>query len=713
MRSSRAVAASAPLLFFAGSALAVIAGVTACASEPPPAPVIAQPRPVPPPAPPAPPMSTITLAQTGIEPSWMDPGVDPCKDYFAYACGGFVKNQQIPADRASWGTTEQIEKTNLELLRSVLEEAASLPGDDAGRKKLGDYYAACTDEDAVEKAGVTPLAPLLASIAKVKDVRSLTAAVLDLHADAIYPIFRTEAVQDLKDATHVVAMLDQDGLGLPDRDYYLSSDREMVDTVDFYRQHVERMLLLGGASPKEAKIGAADVVRIETELARIQQDKVVRRDPYKIYNPVNRRDLAAMAPSFPWDAYFVALGIPGAHELIVNDKAYYTGLEQLLQAEKPLAWQAYLRFQVLSASSSMLTKGFVEEQFRLRQKLLGAKELEPRWKRCVKSVDGEMGELLGQAYVAARFAGDSKVRAGEVVGWIEDAMRADLRLVPWMDEPTRGAALAKMGDLNRKIGYPATWRHYDFRVTRDGYAADVKAAERFEEHRQLAKIGRPVDKAEWDMTPPTVNAYYNPSLNEIVVPAGELQPPMFSRDFYAPVNIGDIGANTVGHEITHAFDDEGSQFDGKGNLHDWWSAASKEKFKTATTCVVEQYSKYEAVPGVKLNGALGAGENIADIGGVKLGLYALAAWQKAHPEAERHVSDAGGFTDEKLYFLAYAQGWCSKERPELLATMARSNPHSPARFRVNGPMIDTPAFAATYQCAAGTPMNDGKACVVW
>ena len=703
--------AASSLLLVSFSAACALAGVAACGSEPPPAPVVASPKP-PPPPPVAvkPSVPTITLADTGIEPSWMDPSVDPCKDYFGYACGGFVKNEEIPADRAEWGATEVLQRKTEELLRSILEAAKKEPGDDPGRKKLGDYYGACMNEEAVEKAGTAPLAPLFASIAKVKDVRSLAAAVLDLHASSIWPLFDISPRQDLKDSTEVVAMLDQDGIGLPDRDYYLSSDKDMVDTVAFYRDHVEKLLLLDGAQPKQAKTGADDAIRIETALAKVQQDKVVRRDPYKIYNRVSRRELTAMAPSFPWDAYFVAMGIPAAHEVIVNDTAYFTGLDRLLQSEKPEAWRNYLRARVLRRSASMLSKAFVDEGFRLRQRLTGMKENEPRWKRCVHDVDGELGELLGQAYVAAKFAGDSKVRATEVVGWLEDAMRADLRLVPWMDEPTRGAAMAKMDALGRKVGYPDRWRRYDFKVSRDSYAADVQAADRFEQRRQLAKIGRPVDKAEWNMTPPTQNAYYDDSLNELVLPAGQLQPPFFAREFYAPVNIGDIGANTIGHEITHGFDDEGSQFDLHGNLHDWWSAASKEKFKARAACVVDQYSRYEAVPGVKLNGELGAGENIADIGGVKLGLHALAAWQQAHPDAERHVD---GFTDEKLYFLAYAQGWCAQERPELLATKARSDPHSPARFRVNGPMIDTPAFAATYQCAAGTPMNDGKACVVW
>ena len=461
-----------PLLPAAATSIAVLVSA-ACGSAPPPPPVVVKPVAPPPPVAAAPPVPTMTLAETGIEPAWMDPTVDPCTDYFGYACGGFVKNEQIPADRATWGATEALQKRTQELLRAILEEAGKTPGDDPGRRKLGDYYAACMNEEAVEKAGTTPLAPLLASIAKVKDLRSFTAALLDLHASSIYPLFMIYPQQDLKDATEVVATLDQHGIGLPDRDYYLSADKDMQGTVAFYRDHVERMLLLAGAKPKEAKAGAADVVRIETALARIQQDKVVRRDPYKVYNRVSRRELGTLTPSFPWDAYFVALGIPAAHEVIVTDKAYFSGLERLLADEKPVAWQSYLRVRLLAASVPMLGKAFVDEDFKLRQKLTGAEEVEPRWKRCVRAVDGELGELLGQAYVTAKFGGDSKARASELTGWITDAMRADLRLVPWMDEPTRerGARQA-VGDLHRKVGYPdKSGAAYPFKVTRDSYAS--------------------------------------------------------------------------------------------------------------------------------------------------------------------------------------------------------------------------------------------------
>jgi predicted metalloendopeptidase len=459
------------------------------------------------------------------------------------------------------------------------------------------------------------------------------------------------------------------------------------------------------------KVAVDDVMRIEAKLAKIQQDKVTRRDPYKVYHRVDRVGLPGIAKGFPWDAYFAALDVPGVQAITVNDPAYFTGVDALMHEEKPAAWRHYLTWQVLRAQARVLPRRFVEEAFSLRQKLVGQKELEPRWKRCVRGVDGALGELLAQPYVAAKFAGDSKPRAAELVQSIHDAMRAELGALPWMDETTRGAALAKLGELHHeKVGYPDAWRKYEFEVSRTTYAANAMAAARFELRRQLHKVGKPVDRTEWDMTPPTVNAYYNPSMNEIVLPAGELQPPFFSRDFYAPVNIGDEGANTVGHEITHGFDDEGSQFDGKGNLRDWWTKETKEKFEAATKCVQDQYGQYEAVPGVKLNGALTLGENIADIGGVKLGFAALRAWQSAHPDEHRAVE---GQTDERIFFLAYAQGWCSKETPQFLEMLARTNPHSPARWRVNGPMADVPAFGEAYQCRPGTPMNPGKVCSVW
>jgi predicted metalloendopeptidase len=653
----------------------------------------------------------LTLAQSGIDVAWMDTSADPCQDFFAYACGGFVKNTVIPGDRATIGATEIVQRQNEDFLRDVLEKAAASPGSDALLKKIGDYYAACTDEGGIEKAGMAPFKPLLATIARVSDAKTLAAAVIELHAAGVFPLFDISPQQDFKDATRTIAGLDQDGIGLPDRDYYLKDDGNMKEVRDFYVGHVGRMLGLAGVKPAEAKAAVDDVIRIETRIAKLQQDKVVRRDPYKIYHRVDRAGLPAVAKTFPWDRYFAGLGFPGIEAISVNDTAYFTGIDALTHDEKPEAWRHYLVWQLLHADGRLLSKAFVDESFAMKQKLTGQKELEPRWKRCVRGVDGALGELLAQPYVAAKFGGDSKPRAKDLAQRIHDAMRTELEGAPWMDEATRKEAVAKLGELrHEKVGYPDKWRSYDFEVSRAAYAANALAAIKWEQARQLRRIGKPIDRGEWQMTPPTVNAYYDPSYNEIVLPAGELQPPFFSRDFYTAVNIGDEGANTIGHEITHGFDDEGSKFDGQGNLRDWWTKETKAKFDEATKCVQAQYSGYEAVPGVKLNGELTSGENIADIGGVKLGYAALKAWEHAHPEERRAVE---GYSDEKLFFLAYAQGWCSKETPQILEMYARTNPHVPPRWRVNGPMADVPAFGEAYQCKAGTPMNPGKICAVW
>jgi putative endopeptidase len=681
----------------------------ACGSAPPPPVVVTEPTAAKPlPSPPAAPI--LPLAQTGIETTWMDINVDPCQDYFAYACGGFAKSMEIPPDRSSWGTTSAIEKVNEDFLKDTLEKAAASPGDDPLKKKIGDYYAACIDEDAIEKAGAAPIRPLLEPIAKVKDFATLADAVGRLHADSVFVLWDVGSQQDFQDATRVIAGLDQNGIGLPDRDYYLKDDGNLKEVREFYAGHVGRMFALAQMKPGEAKDAALDVLRIEGKLAKLQQDNVTRRDPYKIYHRVDRAGLPKTAPTFPWDAYWKAVGLPEVQEISVNDPAYFAGVDALMHQEKPAAWRHYLTWHVLRAKAPLLTKAFLAERFGLRQKLTGQKEIEPRWKRCVRGVDDALGELLGQPYVTTKFAGDSKPRAKQLVTAIHDAMKTDLKLLPWMDETTRAAAVQKLEKMNDKVGYPDSWRVYDFPVSRASYAANTMAADRFEHRRRLAKVGKPVDRKEWGMTPPTVNAYYNPSMNEIVLPAGELQPPFFSKDFYAPVNIGDEGANTIGHEITHGFDDEGCLFDGDGNLRDWWSKETKAKFAAVTKCVVDQYGKYEAIPGVKLNGELTAGENIADIGGVKLGYAALVAWKKAHPDEHR---DVPGFSDEKVFFLAYAQGWCSKETPQYLEMLARTNPHSPPRWRVNGPMADVPAFAEAYACKKGTPMNGGEVCSVW
>ena len=681
----RTLHACIPLLFV-GSALAVAAESSAPATAP------------------------VTLASVGLNPSWMDKSVDPCTDFYAYSCGGFDKNEPIPADRASWGATEQLEKSNEDLLHEILEQDAK-DAHDPVAKKIGDWYSACMNEDAIEKRGATPLAPLLAEVAKVKDAATLDAAVAVLHQHQIWVLFDIGAVQDFKDATQEIAMLDQDGLGLPDRDYYVLDDGNRKEVRDLYRAHVERVMKLIGEPDAEAKQAVEDVMRIETKIAKLSQTNVARRDPNAIYHRVERAGLAAAAKTFPWDAYFAGLGFPDLKTISVNSTDYFKGIDDLTHAETPEAWRHYLAFHVADDEAMRLSKAFVDEAFAMRKALTGEQELPPRWKRCVRSTDGALGELLGQAYVAQKFNGDSKTEAERELTLVKGAMHDELAKLAWMDPATRDAAQAKLAKITDKVGYPARWKSYDYAVSRDDYATNAMASDAFELQRNLKKIGKPIDHELWDMTPPTVNAYYDPSMNQINFPAGILQPPFFSKDFAEAVNFGaTVGA--MGHELTHGFDDEGSQFDGDGNLRDWWTPATEKKFKAQTGCVSKQYSRYSPLPGVHLNGDLTLGENIADIGGLKLALSALHA---SHAAAKSAPVSANGFTEDQIFFLAYGQSWCEKQRPELVQTLVKTDPHSPARFRVNGPVSDVPAFGQAFKCKKNAPLMPPPAqvCDVW
>jgi putative endopeptidase len=657
----------------------------------------------------------MSLAESGIVPAWIDTAADPCTDFYAFACGGFLKTAVIPPDRPSWGAIELVVKDSEDVLHQVLDAAAKAPSGDRTLDTIGAYYAACMDEAAIERAGIAPIQPLLDAIARVTDARSAAAAVIALHAAGVFPLFAIGPQQDFSDATQVIASIDQAGLGLPDRKYYLENKGNMARTRDLYVAHLGRLFGLLGrdtATAKAAKAAAADAMRIETQLARLQQDEVVRRDPHAVYHRVERAGLEGkIAPSFPWGDYLAALGIPGVTAITVNDPAYYTAIARLLQTEKPAALRSYLTEVVLRRSADNLGKAWVDEAFTMRKALTGVKELPPRWRRCLRDVDRDLGELLGQSYVKARFSGDGKARAVELTRSVLAAMRVELDQLAWMDDATRTAAKQKLDKMAYLVGFPDRWKVYDFEVKRTDFAGNVRAAGRWELARQLAKIGKPVDRFDWGMTPPTVNAYYEPTLNEIALPAGQLQPPFFGATFHPAVNFGSTGGGTIGHEMTHGFDDEGSQFDANGNLREWWSKPTREKFTEATRCVVDQYARYEAVPGVKLNGKLTAGENIADIGGVKLAYQAYQIWKAAQKPPPPAKVDR--YTDDQLYFLAYAQSWCDKQTPEVLETRAHSNPHSPPMWRVNGVIVDQPEFGRAFQCAAGTPMNPGKQCSVW
>jgi putative endopeptidase len=678
--------------------------VVACSSPSKPTPVAGSPAPPPLPEQPhmqkAPPQ--MSLAQTGIVPDWIDKGADPCNDFFAYACGGFTKTAQIPPDRSSWGAIQLVTKDNEEFLKQVLEDEAKTDS------KLGTYYAACMDEAGIEKEGILPIRPLLDEIDKVKDPATAARAVEILHSEGITPFFDLSPQQDFADATKVIAGIDQAGLGLPDKKYYVESKGTMPKTRTVYQAHIERMFTLLGA--KQAKASAANAFRIETALAKLQQDEVVRRDPHAIYHRVDLEGLTKkIAPSFPWADYLKTLGIGDVTAISVNDPKYYAAVAGLLKTEKPAALRDYLTWTLLRESANDLGKAWVDESFTMQKELSGVKELPPRWRRCVRRVDADLGELLGQSYVKARFAGDSKSRAVDLTKAVLAAMRVELDHLPWMDDATRVAAKQKLDKMAYLVGYPDQWRKYEFEISRTDYAKNVRTATKWELARQLHKIGKPVDRFDWQMTPPTVNAYYDPTLNEIALPAGQLQAPFFGATFHPAVNFGSTGGGTIGHEMTHGFDDEGSQFDASGNLRDWWSASTKKQFADATKCVVDQYSQYDAVPGVKLDGKLTAGENIADNGGVKLAYEAYKTW-RASNAVPRTVD---GFSDDQLYYLAYAQSWCEKVTPELLETMAHSNPHSPPMWRVNGVIVNQPGFGAAFSCKAGTPMNPGKTCGVW
>lgn len=684
----------------------------------------ASPTPVPPPppqiTPDAPAAEVVTFARlsdTGIVAEWIDPAADPCKDFYQYACGGFLATAQIPADRSEWGTISMVTQQSEEFLRDVLEKAKTAASPDPVTAKLGAYYAACMNEPAIEAAGIAPLRPLLATIATVKDGASAAKAVTALHAAGIFPFFALGPQQDFADATKVIASLDQHGLGLPDRKYYLENTGSLAKTRTAYQAHLRRMFTLLAASDKTLKVpaaatAAADVMRIETAIAKVQQDEVTRRDPHKVYHRVDRDGLVAkVAPKFPWVAYFTAMGIPSVTAISVNEPSYFSAIDSMIAKESPAALRTYLTWMVLHASAEDLGKAWVDEAFTLEKELAGVEAVPPRWRRCVNRTDEDLGELLAQSYVAARFAGDAKQRAVELTKAVLGAMRTELDALAWMDAPTRAAAKVKLDKMAYLVGFPDAWRAYGFEVTPTDFASNVRAATHWELARLLAKIGKPVDRNDWQMTPPTVNAYFDSSLNEIALPAGQLQAPFFGAGFHPAVNFGSTGGGTIGHEMTHGFDDEGSQFDGDGNLRDWWSPSTKENFAAATKCVVDQYAQYEAVPNVKLDGQLTAGENIADNGGVKLAYQAYQAWKATqHPAPQAKV---GELTDDQLYFLAYGQSWCEKVTPQALETMAHSNPHSPPRWRVNGVIVNQPGFGSAFRCKVGSEMNPGKQCSVW
>jgi putative endopeptidase len=691
-------------------------GVVGCGSASPPVepPRAVAPLPEPPvvasAAPSLPAVST-TLDAVGLDGSALDRKADPCQDFYQFACGGWLAKTEIPADKSRWSRSfSEIFDRNEAELRKILEDAsaAAAKTDDPLTKKIGSYYGACMDEAAVEKAGTQPIKGLLAAAKKASDPRSIAAAIVALHKSHVWAVFDIDATPDMKDATRMISELDQNGLGLPDRDYYLKDDAKSKEIREKYAAHVERMMKLAGFAPKAAQQASVDVMKVETELAKVSKTRVERRDPNGRHNKIDREGLAKTAPDFPWDDYFKGLGYPDIRDVNVTSIPFFEGMNRLLKQMKPAEWQSYLAWQVVHSTAPLLTKAMVDENFAMQQVLNGQKELAARWKRCVSSTDGALGELVAQPFIKAKFAGDSKSAAEAMVLEISRQFGSELERLDWMDSTTRERARGKLNAMQYLIGYPDKWKTYDFNVDPKTYGSNALASRGFELKRDLGKVGKPVDRSEWLITPPTVNAFYDPQKNHMVFPAGILQPPFYSAKAAAAVNAGGIGM-VVGHELTHGFDDQGAKFAGDGNLVDWWGPDAAEKFKSRTRCVDDQYGGYETLPGIKLNGKLTLGENVADGGGVMLAFRAYRAMRKDAKE----VTLADGFDEDQQFFLAVGQTWCSKQTPEVARMLAQVDTHSPPKFRVNGSLSDLPEFSKAFSCAEGTPMHPAKACRVW
>jgi endothelin-converting enzyme/putative endopeptidase len=697
------------------AALCALACTLACQAGPKPTPApaaeaaAAAPVLVPKPPVPAPAPEQLTGALP-VDEAALDKAADPCDDFYQYACGGWMQSTPIPAERSLWTRSfSEINERNEALVKQILEDAAAgkADSDNPFGQKIGDFYATCMDEEKAETASLATLKDELKKVDALKDLEGAARLLATFHARGVRALFEFGADQDFKDARQVIGIADQGGMGLPDRDFYLKDDRQQIR--DAYQALVEHQLVNLGDKPAAAKKAAQTVVALETALAKVALGRVERRDPYKIYHRIDRTGLAAAAPHFAWSAYFDEAGAPELQAINVTVPDFFTGLDALFASKKQLAdLKTYLRWHLLSAATPTLGKKFVDESFAFESKLTGQKALLPRWKRCVNQTVSGLSEAVGRSYVSRAFGKQSKPMALDTVQRVEAVFEADLAGLTWMDDATKQQAREKLHKMANKIGFPDSWRDYStLEVGRDSLLKNRLAAAAFESKRQLAKVGKPVDRGEHGMPPTLVNAEYNASMNDMTFPAAILQPPFFSADAAATANYGGIGM-VVGHELTHGFDDEGRQYDGDGNLRDWWTQSAGDAYKQKAACVASQYSQYEVVPGVKLNGELTLGENIADNGGVKLAYQAYKALRAGKPGPLQ-----GALNEDQQFFLAYAQSWCASVRPEAAKLRAQTDPHSAPRFRVNGTLSNSTDFAAAFQCKAGSKMAPESRCQVW
>ncbi|MGA3027643.1 MAG: M13 family metallopeptidase [Bryobacteraceae bacterium] len=646
-----------------------------------------------------------------LDVSAMDKTVNPCEDFFQYSCGNWIHKNPIPADQASWDVYSKLATENLQYLWGILLDAG-----DASRKRtqeeqqIGDLFHACMDEASIEKAGLAPLRPALDAIAALKSKQEMAPVVAAEHSSTESDaLFGFGSNQDYANSQQVIAFADAAGLGLPDRDYYFKTDAKSLQIRGRYLQHVARMFELIGEDDATATADAALVMAIETELAKASLTRVEKRDPYNLFHKLAPAEFKALAPDFDWEAYYSHIGLASPAVVNATEPAFFKALEQQLVAHDLADWKTYLRWHLVHAEARYLPSAFVQENFDFYSKYLqGVEQMPPRWKRCVRLVDGSLGEALGRVYVARTFSPEAKQSTLKMTREIEQAMGDEIRALPWMGPETKQHALEKLHTIVNKIGYPDKWRDYSsVVVSRDDFLGDVDRATAFESHRQLAKIGKPVDRTEWNMTPPTVNAYFDPQMNDINFPAGVLQPPLFDLKLDMAPNYGDTGG-TIGHELTHGFDDEGRQFDAQGNLKDWWTKKDAEEFEKRVNCVRNQYAQYTVVDDIKINSKLTSGEDVADLGGT---LLAWLAW-KASTRGWT-LEPVEGMSPEQRFFVGYAQWACGSERPEVLRMRAITDPHSPLEYRVNGVVANLPEFGKAFACKAGQPMVRAEACRIW
>jgi endothelin-converting enzyme/putative endopeptidase len=658
------------------------------------------------------PVSTIP----GFDKSAMDTTADPCVDFYQYACGSYSKLHPIPADLPSFDQFANLYEFNLQALHGILEKASaahSAAGSD--EQKIGDYYASCMDTAAIDKAGLTPIQPELDRIAAIQSRDELTAEIAHLQRISVNVFFALSADQDYKNATREIAEVDQGGLGLPEKDYYLRPGAKDDELRGQYVQHIANVLKLLGTSPDAAGKSAADIMAFETALAKTSMGNVERRDPEKVYHLEAVAKFAAATPNLHMIDFLKETGAPPLTDLNVAAPEFFAGLNALIASTSLDTLKNYMRVFLVDSFSSRLPKAFDEESFDFYgRKLEGIPEQQARWKRCVDATDAALGEVLGKVYVAQYFGGDSKAKTAEAVKQIESAMGRDLDQLEWMSPATKAKAQEKLAAVVDKIGYPNKWRDYSALTIQpgDSLGNSIRARE-FESAYELHKIGRPVDKDEWTMTPPTVNAYYEPTMNTINFPAGILQAAFYDRAASDATNYGHIGS-IEGHELTHGFDDEGRKFDAQGNLKDWWTADDAKRFEQRTDCVVNEYNGFVAVDNLHVNGKLTLGENTADNGGLRLAWMALLA-DAANKQTPLDKKTSTGYTPKQELFLGWAQNWCSTERPELLRLAVQTDVHSPDRIRANGVIVNMPEFGATFGCKTGQPMSPPpeKMCRVW